>query len=127
MMEFEDLLSLNLRLGVILSSALMLIGLILISSESGIGITTSQLINPVAGSGSHGVGIAQTLGGVLQLHGISFIFLGIIVLIATPVLRVLLSIMSFLHRRNWTYVIITSIVFVNLVVAIAVIPGLIAK
>ena len=52
--------------------------------------------------------------------------MGIIILIATPITRVLLSIFGFLFERNWLYVAITIIVFLDLMVAIFVIPGLIA-
>jgi uncharacterized membrane protein len=46
------------------------------------------------------------------------------VLIATPVLRVALGIASFAMERDWLYVAITIVVFINLMLAIFVIPAL---
>src|ERR1700724_3146195 len=56
----------------------------------------------------------RTVGGILReaakFHGRGFIQLGLLVLIATPVARVLFSVVAFLYERDWTYVTITMIV-----------------
>lgn len=48
--------------------------------------------------------------GVLALNGASIIQLGVIVLIATPIIRVALSIFTFLYEKDYLYVVITIIV-----------------
>lgn len=56
----------------------------------------------------------NTLGGVL--HGVAaldtaaLVQFGIILLIATPVARVLLTLLAFAIRRDWMYVVISAIV-----------------
>jgi uncharacterized membrane protein len=56
----------------------------------------------------------RTVGGILReaatFHGRGLIQLGLLVLIATPVARVLFSVIAFLYERDWTYVAITMIV-----------------
>lgn len=52
------------------------------------------------------------LDGVLSFDGASIIQLGVIVLIATPILRVLISFFSFLIERDYLYMFITLIVFI---------------
>jgi uncharacterized membrane protein len=56
------------------------------------------------------------------LQGADFILLGIIVLILTPITRVITSVLSFLYERNWLYVLITVIVFIDIMVAIFIVP-----
>jgi uncharacterized membrane protein len=43
-------------------------------------------------------------------HGRGLIQLGLLVLIATPVARVVFSVFAFLQQRDWTYVMVTLIV-----------------
>jgi uncharacterized membrane protein len=66
---------------------------------------------------------AAVASGLASLNPLSLILLGLMLLIATPILRVALGIASFARERDWLYVLITSIVFVNLVMAIFVLPS----
>lgn len=56
----------------------------------------------------------RTVRGILQeaaaLRGRGLIQLGLLVLIATPVARVVFSVYAFLRQRDWTYVVVTLIV-----------------
>jgi uncharacterized membrane protein len=52
--------------------------------------------------------------------GHAIITLGLIVLIATPVLRVAVSIVAFAIERDWTFVVITTLVLALLGVSFAV-------
>jgi len=56
----------------------------------------------------------RTVGGILraaaEFRGRGLIQLGLLLLIATPVARVLFSVFAFLYERDWTYVAITMIV-----------------
>lgn len=49
-------------------------------------------------------------GGVLAGSGRSLIQLGVLVLILTPVVRVLLSLLGYLRQRDWLYAAITAAV-----------------
>jgi len=56
----------------------------------------------------------RTVRGILQeaarLRGRGLIQLGLLVLIATPVARVVFSVYAFSRQRDWTYVAVTLIV-----------------
>ena len=56
----------------------------------------------------------RTIGGIfheaLALRGRGLIQLGLLILIATPVARVVFSVFAFLYQRDWTYVGVTLIV-----------------
>ncbi len=56
----------------------------------------------------------RTISGIVReaalLHGRGLIQLGLLLLIATPVARVLFSVFAFLYERDWTYVAVTLIV-----------------
>ncbi len=54
--------------------------------------------------------VASVLNGVASFQGESLIFLGIILLFLTPVLRVILSLFSFLLEKDYLYVGITLVV-----------------
>ncbi len=55
-----------------------------------------------------------TLGGILSgikaMNAMSWIQLGVIALILTPIMRVLLSLVDFLQERDWLYATISAIV-----------------
>ncbi len=55
--------------------------------------------------------IKGILQGVVQIKGRAIIQTGILLLIATPIARVLLSAISFILEKDYLYVVITIIVF----------------
>lgn len=88
--------------GVILSAIIIALGLLLLPFRPG-GLSLQRLLN-----------FPQTLGqvgeGLLILRPQAVIALGLLLLIATPVLRVAVSIIAFLFERDRKYVVITFIV-----------------
>ncbi len=56
----------------------------------------------------------RTISGILReaghLHGRGLIQLGLLLLIGTPVARVLFSVLAFLYEKDWTYVGVSIIV-----------------
>jgi uncharacterized membrane protein len=52
----------------------------------------------------------EILRGGLSLQGRAIIQFGLLLLIATPIARVLLSVFTFIRQRDFTYVVITLIV-----------------
>jgi uncharacterized membrane protein len=50
----------------------------------------------------------------LHFRGREIIQFGLIVLIATPIVRVLFSLIGFFFEKDWVYVVITAIVFIVL-------------
>src|SRR5450432_2796821 len=85
--------------GVLISAALILLGLFLLPTRPG-GLSLTRLLN-----------FPQTLDevrvGLLTWHAQAFIALGLLVLIATPVARVAVSILVFTLERDRKYIIIT--------------------
>ena len=63
--------------------------------------------------------IAAIYNGAIQGNGESLIFTGIILLFLTPVLRVLLSLFSFLLEKDYLYVGITLIVIMIIITSIS--------
>ena len=65
----------------------------------------------------------EILFGALHLHGRAIIQLGLLLLIATPIARVLFSAVTFARQRDYTYVLITLIVLALLALSLSGIPG----
>jgi uncharacterized membrane protein len=94
-----------LRGGVVVSVAILVFGFVLVAM-TGTPIP-SQSIPP------------RALGD--QLYHFTpegYLSLGVLILIFTPVVRVLLSLLSFLREGDRLYVLLTAIVFVNLIVSL---------
>lgn len=122
-MDMDKLISNVLRTGVIISLILILIGTVLLFADNGSNsFTMAQIINVNSKINSSIFSIAGMVNGLFSLQGADFILLGIIVLILTPITRVITSVLSFLYERNWLYVIITVIVFIDIMVAIFIVP-----
>ena len=63
--------------------------------------------------------ISNIINGALQGTGESLIFVGIILLFLTPVLRVLLSLFSFLLEKDYLYTVITLIVIGIIILSVS--------
>lgn len=105
--KIEIIISKVLIAGVLLSAAIILIGLMmyLITGSSGYQGNTYPT-NPQI--------IFQ---GVLLLKPYAIILFGLFILILTPILRVGISIIVFIKERDFLYVNITSIVFIILIIS----------
>ena len=64
--------------------------------------------------------IRDGVAGLAELRGQAIVVLGLLVLIATPVVRVAVSIVLFLEERDGTYAAITAIVFLLLILSFVV-------
>lgn len=61
--------------------------------------------------------LRDVLNGVLALRPYAIIALGLVILIAIPVLRVAVSVIAFAVERDWLYVLITSFVLLVLLLS----------
>ena len=61
--------------------------------------------------------IREVLRGLRELRGQAIVMVGLLLLIATPVLRVGVSIFAFAYERDRRYVVITTIVFLLLLLS----------
>ena len=59
--------------------------------------------------------IGDVINGVLVLDAVSVIQLALLILLATPILRVVFSILAFMIERDYLYVFITLIVLIIIV------------
>jgi uncharacterized membrane protein len=62
--------------------------------------------------------LGEVLARVATLRASGFLALGLLVLIATPILRVVGSIIAFLYERDWRYAGITTVVLLVLGVSL---------
>ena len=95
--------------GVMLSASIILIGLIMLPFYSK-GFSVSELL-------SFPQTFSKIWAGLLALQPQSIIALGLLVLIATPILRVAVSIIAFALERDYRFVVITAIVLVILILS----------
>ena len=95
--------------GVILSASIILIGLLMLPLRPG-GLSVSRLLTfPQT--------FSQVWAGLLVLHPQAIIALGLLLLIATPVLRVAVSIVAFALERDRRFVVITALVLAILLLS----------
>ena len=95
--------------GVMLSASIILIGLLMLPFYSK-GFSVSGLL-------SFPQTFSQVWVGLLALQPQSIIALGLLVLIATPILRVAVSIIAFALERDYRFVVITALVLAILILS----------
>jgi uncharacterized membrane protein len=96
-----------LRGGVILAAALVLAGGVLyLKSESG----PAPNYHVFQGEPEELRTVPGIFHAALGLRGPGLIQLGLLVLIATPITRVVFSVIAFLYERDWIYVTVTLMV-----------------
>lgn len=113
--SIERAVSTILRWGVLLSGAVVMIG--------GMFFLSTHWSEPVDYRTFHGQPSADRLiGGILaglgHLRARSVIEFGLLLLLATPITRVAASLVGFALERDWTYVLITSMVLAILLYSI---------
>lgn len=105
--DIQFILGTLLRYGVVLSMVVVLIGgLVYLNSHGSSAIDYSHFKSERADLTS----IQAIFSGLLSLHGKAIIQFGIVLLIFTPISRVILSVFSFLLEKDYLYVVIGLIV-----------------
>ena len=109
--KMETVISNMLRAGVISSAVITLIG--------GLIYLAGHAFSPVDYKVFHGASsefrsVHGVIKGVLSLDSMAIIQLGVIVLIATPLARVVVTFFNFIQQRDRIYTIVTLIVLVIL-------------
>jgi uncharacterized membrane protein len=105
--QFEQILGNLLRAGVILAAAVVLAGGTLYLIRHG---REPQGLHVFQGEPAALRSLEGIVSSALRLRARAIIQLGMLVLIATPVVRVALSVIAFLLERDWTYVVLTWVV-----------------
>jgi uncharacterized membrane protein len=108
----ELVISAVLRGGVLLSAAIIALG------------TTMFFWQALTGRGSVGGDaiphtLGDTLAGVAAGSPAAIVVLGLLVLLATPLLRIIVSVATFARERDWRYVAITLLVLAILLLSFA--------
>ena len=116
--QVELLISNLLRIGVITSLVVVLIGTIVtfvrhpdyLSSTSELRrLTTRDAVFPQT--------VAGFVGSLMHGQGRAIVVLGLLLLVATPVMRVAVSILGFMYERDRIFVLITSLVLMLLLLS----------
>ena len=109
--EFDTLLGTVLRAGVLISATVILCGGVVYLLRHG-------LSAPEYGVFRGEPGDLQSVSGIVSdarsFSGRGMIQLGVLLLIATPIARVVFSVGGFVRQRNWRYVAIIAIVLILL-------------
>lgn len=118
----ELVVSALLRYGVLISLALVVCGVVLMFATGSTGYGQGLDLQGLVGAeGMAGAAWPRTIGGVVAgaVAGrpYALMLLGLLLLIATPVLRVVVSIVLFFVERDYTYVAITLFVLGVLVLS----------
>ena len=106
-MRIEKMISVLLRAGVMTSAAIVLTGGIYFLARHG---AETADFRTFRGQPSTDRLLSEIAKGAISLRSRSIIEAGILVLIATPILRVLFSLAGFALERDKTYVLITALV-----------------
>lgn len=105
--QFDIVLAHVLRFGVLVSAAVVAAGGVMFLARHGFERPSYHVFRgePLPLRSVHGI-VAEGL----DLHGRGLIQLGLLLLIATPIARVVFSIAGFARQRDWLYVAITLMV-----------------
>jgi uncharacterized membrane protein len=116
----EQVISRVLRSGVTTSLVLLSLGTVIsFLTASGYRAGPGEIARLTGEAGTFPRSIPWFIGGLIHLDGQAVIALGLLVLIATPVVRVAVSLAAFARERDRTYVIITGTVLLLLILSFA--------
>ncbi|HEX3355520.1 MAG TPA: DUF1634 domain-containing protein [Tepidisphaeraceae bacterium] len=118
MRQVEILISTLLRVGVIVSLTVVVLGTVFTFVHHREYLSSQETMSEVTGDAAHFPHrIIDVLHGVRVGEGRSIVLLGLLLLIATPVLRVAVSILAFMYERDRIYMLITAIVLALLLLS----------
>jgi uncharacterized membrane protein len=115
----ERLISRVLRVGVYTSLALIAAGTLLSFVAGGYGNQPSDLARLTGPGGAFPRTLAWFGHGLLHFDGQAVIVAGLLILILTPIVRVMVSLIGFARERDRTYVWITAAVLALLILSFA--------
>ena len=112
----EQIMAVLLRTGVLLAAGVIMAGGAIYLARHGMEHPGYGSFHGVVNDLKHPAGIWR---GMLEGRGRAIVQLGLLLLIATPVVRVGFSVVAFERQRDWTYVGITIFVLSVLVYSLA--------
>ena len=122
--SMNNILGIVLRSGVVLAGVTITIGTILFIANHSLDNTSAYLAyNPgLIPHGNFPVSLASILSGLLSLDPSSIIQLGLLILLATPVARVALSLFLFAAEKDRMFVYLTAAVLAILLFSMLATP-----
>jgi uncharacterized membrane protein len=110
--RMDRIVSVILRSGVLISSLVVLAGGIFYLVQYGRSVPDFRIFRGEPSDLRH---LRRIVTGALSFHGRNWMQFGLLLLVATPVVRVAFSVFAFFKERDWTYVALTLIVLFVLV------------
>ena len=114
--DLENTIGNLLRVGVIAAAAVVFAGGLWILISSG---TQRVAYSPFQGEPSQLRNISGIISGLFSGNGRALVQMGLLLLIATPVARVVLALIAFVLQRDRLYVVVTIIVLSALLFSLA--------
>lgn len=111
--KIEKLVSRTLRVGVLVSASLLVLGII------GLTIQPSKMPSSVPVQNPAELLEAIATGASSLSYTILFLYAGIIVLILTPLARVLITLFGFAFQKDWMFVVFSLIVLLIITFSIS--------
>lgn len=115
--KVELLISNLLRIGVISSLVIVVIGLIVSFVHHPGYLHSAQMQQVISRSHAPWQSLHELYDGLLHFRGEAIIMAGLLLLIATPVMRVAVSIFAFVFEHDPIFVTVTSFVFAMLILS----------
>jgi len=106
--DIEKIIGLQLRYGVVIASLIVLIGGILYLVQQGQGPIPPY--HTFLGESAGYTSLSQIVKGIGAGQAKGIVQVGVVVLIATPILRIAFSLVGFILEKDRLYIIITAIV-----------------
>ncbi|MGE5394620.1 MAG: DUF1634 domain-containing protein [Candidatus Saccharibacteria bacterium] len=110
--SIETIMGNLLRTGVMVAGSVVVIGAILFLFRHGEEIPSYHIFKP---DRFNIFDFRNLLNGIVTFRSVSIMELGILLLIATPVLRVLFSVVAFAYEKDYMYLVFTAIVLIVLI------------
>ena len=110
--HFDEMVSLLLRTGVTLSSVVVLIGGIFYLLQSGM---AKPVYRPFHGEPPNLRNLREIVLSIFSYSPRNWMQFGLLLLVATPLARVALCVITFIKEKDRTYIVLTLIVFCVLI------------
>lgn len=116
----EAWIAITLRAGVLVSLALVALGTAVTFTHHPQYISAATELDKLPRPGAaFPKSLADVTAGLADWRGRAIVVTGLLILIATPVLRVAISVLVFIEERDYTFALITGTVFVILLISFA--------